>query len=89
MSASWIETARKIIAELDRGLPADLSMKQRRKAVREAYPWGPRCMWPYKAWCRAQREYLARFIPTDEQVKQFAPTPLEGLIAKSKRGDRS
>jgi len=89
MSASWLETARNIIAELDRSLPADLSLKERRKAVREAYPWGERRMWPYKAWCRAQREYLARFMPTEEKLEWLSDTPLEQFINQSKRGEAS
>ncbi len=31
-----------------------------RRAVRQAYPWGDRKNWPYKAWLQAQRELLAR-----------------------------
>lgn len=89
MSASWLETARNIIAELDRSLPADLSLKERRKAVREAYPWGERSMWPYKAWCKAQREYLSRFVTPEERLRSLPLTPLERLVAKSKRGDQS
>lgn len=89
MNASWYETACKIITELDKSLPSDLSLKERRKAVREAYPWGERTMWPYKAWCKAQREYLARFVTPEEKLRGVALTPLERLIAKSQRGDQS
>lgn len=86
MKTTWYDTARKYIAELDADLPADMPFKERRKAVRAAYPWGQRRMWPYKAWCRAQREYLARFLPPDArdgQIDSLPKTPLEQMIEKT------
>ena len=58
---SWYDEARNVIATIDATLPRDTSLAQRRAAVRSAYPWGPRENHPYKSWCKAQREYLARF----------------------------
>ena len=89
MIASWHGLAWKYIAELDATLPAEMPLKERRKVVRAAYPWGQRHRWPYKAWCRAQREYLAQFIPVDEKLKKLPATPLEQLIEQSKSGETS
>lgn len=33
------------------------------QAIREAYPWGPRENWPYKAWLQARREFLGKAMP--------------------------
>ena len=33
------------------------------QAIREAYPWGPRTNWPYKAWLQARREFLGKAMP--------------------------
>lgn len=60
---SWSDIARKTIARVHAALPEDISFTARKKAIREAYPFGERSYWPYKAWCKAQREYLRRFDP--------------------------
>jgi hypothetical protein len=83
---TWQEEAARIIAELDAKLPIDMPLKERRKAVRDANPWGRQRSWPYKAWCRAQREYLGRFIPADEKLKKLPLTPLELMIEQVKSG---
>jgi hypothetical protein len=47
---SWRDAARPLIAETlaaTRGAPE----KEIRKALRDAYPWGPREHHPYKIWC--------------------------------------
>jgi len=43
----------KVIAETGRD-----DMKKLRKALREAYPYGERKMWPYKVWCSEVRKQL-------------------------------
>lgn len=46
---SWRETAKPIIAEiLER--TKDSPAKERRIALRDAYPFGERKYWPYKVW---------------------------------------
>ena len=52
-------------------IPADAPLKERKRIIRAAYPWGERAYWPYKAWCKAQREYLARW-----SADQAPPTPM-------------
>ena len=58
---SWYLKARSVIAKLDADMPEKLTFQERKKLVQAAYPWGARENHPYKAWCKAQREYLARF----------------------------
>jgi hypothetical protein len=48
-----------IIAKVHASLPPDISMKDRKKAIFDAYPFGEREYHPYKMWCKAQREYFA------------------------------
>lgn len=59
----WSEISRRTIADLHATLPADISFADRKRAIRDAYPFGERAYWPYKAWCKAQREYLKPFDP--------------------------
>lgn len=41
-----------------------LSTEQTHQAIKEAYPWGERRAWPYKAWLLARREfYEAHGLP--------------------------
>lgn len=54
----WSEDARKRVAAVLTSLAPDATDKQKRAALRDAYPWGPREYWPYKAWCAAVREAL-------------------------------
>lgn len=65
---SWSERSRRVIGEVHASLPADATYEQRKKALREAYPFGLRAHFPYKAWCTEQRKYLARY-----SAKQAGP----------------
>ncbi len=58
---SWAQAARDRIAKIHRELPEDASITARKKALRDGYPFGERSYWPYRAWCKARREYLAKF----------------------------
>lgn len=49
MSATWRDTAKPIIASVLEST-TDLSLKERNKALREAYPFGKRAHHPYKIW---------------------------------------
>ena len=44
------------------------SEKEVRKALREAYPWGERAMWPYKVWCSEVNRQLLALRPVSEQI---------------------
>jgi hypothetical protein len=60
---SRTERALEVIALVHGNLPEGESFKDRKAAIKAAYPFGERSYWPYKAWCKAQREYLKRYDP--------------------------
>lgn len=66
---SWYEQARAVIQRVHADLPDDLPFKERKRAIQEAYPFGPRQYHPYKMWCKAQREYLARYSNPENDRK--------------------
>jgi len=78
----WSRIARETIEAVHASLPADIAYPDRVKAIRAAYPFGPREMWPYRAWCKAQREYLRRHDPN-------APPPplVRQMIRQAAGGD--
>lgn len=75
---SWYEKSRSVIAAVHAELPKDATLEQRRKALREAYPFGQRQYHPYKMWCKAQREYLDLFGGKKRDDRPFT----EGLFAE-------
>ncbi len=64
------EYSLQVMAEAVKGKPRE----QWEKAIREAYPFGPRQYWPYKAWLQARKEFLGRVKP--EALPE--PTAIEG-----------
>lgn len=80
----WSAEARRVIGEVHATLPPNCTMAERKAALRAAYPFGERAFWPYKAWCKAQKSYLAKFAP-QPPVKHLSP--LERLMAKAKAAD--
>ncbi len=54
---TWREQCSPIIAEVIKTVGTD-DMKVLRKALRDAYPYGERRMWPYKVWCSEIRKQL-------------------------------
>lgn len=85
---TWGQRANAIIWDLHNRIPSDATFKERKQAVQSAYPWGTRRGWPYKAWLKEQRIYLARYAPKDEVAKKLPPTPLERMISKAKRREK-
>jgi hypothetical protein len=81
--ASWYESAVDHIRKLDATLPADMLIADRRKAVSAAYPFGQRRYWPYKMWLKAQKEYLARFVKSDDAVPVKHLSPLERMMKRA------
>lgn len=65
---SWSDEARRVIARIHAELPEDASLSQRKAALKNKYPFGTRSYWPYRAWLKARREYLSRFI-TDKDAE--------------------
>lgn len=78
---SWAQQSRDRIAQIHRSLPEDASLTARKKALRDGYPFGKRAYWPYKAWCKARREYLARFEKPQLTQRQLIEAELQ------RRGD--
>lgn len=62
--AGWVEQSVAVIRETLAALPKNATPAERKRALRDAYPFGDRSNWPYKAWCKAQRIALAGGIPT-------------------------
>ncbi len=52
--------AKGVIARLHETLPPGVTPAERKRALREAYPFADRKGWAYKAWLRAQRDYLRK-----------------------------
>jgi hypothetical protein len=82
---TWGQRANAIIWDSHNRIPKDATYKERKKAIQDAYPWGTRSGWPYKAWLREQRIYLARYADKKEMAAKLPLTPLERMIAKAAR----
>lgn len=67
----WSRLAREAIDKAALGVPEGATFTERKKIIDEAYPFGPRAYWPYKAWLKARRAYLAKHDP-----KTPTPGPL-------------
>lgn len=74
MSAGiWHDRCWQVIGEVHASLPPDATLEHRKKALRDAYPFGERKYFPYKAWCKARRQYLAKYE---------APNPIPEHVLK-------
>lgn len=62
--AGWVERSVEVIRDVLAKLPAGATPTEKRRALRDAYPFGNRSNWPYKAWLKAQRVALAGGVPT-------------------------
>lgn len=79
---NWTDVAKRVVAEtMAANQGAD--PKAMRKALHDAYPFGPREYWPYKAWCKAVREALNPPAPKVKPAKAPpVPVPVpEGQFA--------
>jgi hypothetical protein len=59
----WHDRAWQAIEKMHAALPPDATLAERKKALTAAYPFGERRHFPFKAWCKARRQYLARYEP--------------------------
>lgn len=57
----WATRSWEVIWAVHATLPQDATIADRKKALAEAYPFGAKSHFPYKAWCKARREYLAKY----------------------------
>jgi len=69
---TWYQRSCEVIREVMREYP-HLSGRALRKAVSEAYPFGQRSMYPYKAWLKAVNRMLG-----PEKAKAPVKTHVEG-----------
>lgn len=76
----WSVISRQTIERVAATIPDGTPMKERKAIIAAAYPFGPRQYWPYKAWCKARRAYLARFDKDGLRIGPAdRPTGLEHL----------
>jgi len=71
---TWRDQARPIIA----AVIADVGIADRtrlRKALRDAYPWGPREHHPYRIWCHEIRVQLGEVEPPGRRPRVRAVEP--------------
>jgi hypothetical protein len=59
----WHDRSISVIGDVHNSLPENATLEERKKALRDAYPFQERKYFPYKAWCKAQKAYLAKFQP--------------------------
>ena len=59
----WNERSWQTIEKIHATLPPDATVKQRKEALKNGYPFGERRFFPWRAWCKARRQYLARYEP--------------------------
>lgn len=81
---TWQEEAAQIIASVDRDMPADANLKERKWAISAAKPHRFACTsWGKKAWSKASTEYLKRYgyVPRTSPNKKPHLSPLERLMA--------
>lgn len=64
---SWSARSWRVIEDVHDSLPETATYEERRKALFDAYPFGPREFHPYKMWLKAQKTYLARYLPRSKQ----------------------
>ena len=77
----WIAYAREVVAKAAADIPVDAPIKDRRRIIAAAYPFGPRAHYPYKAWLKAVREHLDAYRPRPSVADQLSAyqSPLERL----------
>lgn len=59
----WSASARATIDLVALTIPADAPFKERKALIDAAYPFAERSHWPYKAWLKARKSYLAKYDP--------------------------
>lgn len=59
----WHDRCWQRIAEIHATLPENATLKERKEALKNAYPFGERKYWPYKAWLKARCQYLSKYEP--------------------------
>lgn len=60
---TWREAAWRAVAEVEAACPPGITRAQYCRALRDAYPFGPRQYWPYRVWLEVQRVAIERRFP--------------------------
>jgi len=83
-SRTWRQEASAVIYAATKNLPDDLSLKDRMRIVDDAYPFGVRKYYPYKAWLKARKSYLSihGYRPAS---KSLIETPLERMMRRGSK----
>lgn len=79
---SWSEISRATIEKVAATIPEDTPLKERKAIISAAYPFGERSHWPYKAWCKARRAYLARYEPQGPAGPLFPNLPRDPITGR-------
>lgn len=69
---AWSKEACRVIQEVLASLPKNATLVDKRNALRDAYPFGPREYSPYKTWCRQVRKALG--LPKHNKKVDKSPT---------------
>jgi hypothetical protein len=56
-ASSRYEYARKLLYQIERYFPKDVTQEERDAAFFSAYPWNERKYYPYKIWCKALKDH--------------------------------
>lgn len=88
MSETWLEAGIRMIEGIDKELPADMPLEDRKRAVqKEAWRFHGGTSWGQRVWPKAKRAYFANRYGDKSAVKAGVPedhlSPLERLMAKS------
>jgi hypothetical protein len=88
----WQRTAKAVVDEVHRSLPADADLKARQKALRSAWPGAfSVTSWGRKVRAKYTRAYLDKFgkKPLGSKSIENHLSPLERMIAKAKAASAS
>ena len=61
--SAWHDKAYVAIYTAHSGMRHDVSFKDRKKRIDDAYPFGERKHFPYKAWLKERKAYLFKYDP--------------------------
>ena len=78
---TWADSAKAAILRAHDALPADATLAARTKAIDDAYPFGSRECFPYKAWLKERRAYLVRYGYVPKSAP--GPTDLERMMRRA------
>lgn len=87
---SWRDRARPVVAATLAALPPDATTQDKRRALRDAYPFGERAMWPYKVWCDEVRRQLGLERPRRrrDRAARTGPSPADlGIPTLGEQGE--